>query len=82
VCPLSHSGGTTATREARARLHDLHATLCGGPHLAWPEDVLRVVVTCRESRLGGQGDEDVVFGRHARRVLLPFNDSQVSFGVG
>jgi hypothetical protein len=69
-----------ATRRARHTLEDLVTVLCGGVHCPiWGPDVLRVVVTSRESALGGQGDENTVFGRgkHRRRVLLPFNKTQV-----
>jgi hypothetical protein len=66
-----------ATEDARRRLVDLYTTLCGGKDLVWSSTVLRVVVTSRESRLSGRGDQNAVFGAHRRRVLLPFRSSQV-----
>lgn len=68
---------------ARRQLHNFAATLCddrgvhGAPGTRQPEWTIKVVVTSRENRLGGRGDEDRVFGNHARLVLLPFTRTQV-----
>ena len=43
----------------------------------WPAGSLKVVVTSRDNRLAGRADEDAVFGRHRRCVMLPFNNSKV-----
>lgn len=66
-----------ATTDVRDRLRDLCTTLCGGRDCLWSSTVLRVAVTSRESRLSGRGDEDMVFGAHSRRMLLPFSTMQV-----
>jgi hypothetical protein len=71
-------GGEEPTKDACLRLRNLYATVCGGGETeAWSPDVLRVVVTSRESRLNGRADERAVCGAHRRRVLLPFNRQQV-----
>jgi hypothetical protein len=59
---LQAEDSSDATEDARDRLIDLYTTLCGGKDLAWDRTLLRVVVTCRESRLRDRGDENVVFG--------------------
>jgi hypothetical protein len=74
---LQAEGDEATTRKVRAALEGLVAVVCGGPDYVWSQDVLKVVVTCRESRLSGRGDENRVFGKHQRRVLLPFNKHQV-----
>jgi hypothetical protein len=69
-----------ASRRVRGALENFAAVVCGGPLDArWGPEVLKVVVTCRESRLAGRADENKVFGKdkHRRRVLLPFNKEQV-----
>ena len=67
-----------ATKSVRAGLRDLF-NLVTDPARAgvWAAGSLKIVVTTRESRLNGRGDENAVFGKHRRRVLLPFNDTQV-----
>jgi hypothetical protein len=74
---LQAEGDEAATKLARGALENIVAVLCGGPDSAWPHDALKVVVTCRESRLAGRSDESKVFGKHRRRILLPFNTKQV-----
>ncbi len=77
----AEEGGEEPTRDTRLRLRNLYATVCGGGESeAWSPDVLRVVVTSRESRLNGRADERAVCGPHRRRVLLPFNQQQVCLG--
>ena len=74
----AEEGGEVPTRDTRLRLRNLYATVCGaGQTEAWSPDVLRVVVTSRESRFNGRADERAVCGAHRRRVLLPFNQQQV-----
>jgi hypothetical protein len=73
----AEEGGEELTRDTRLRLRNLYATVCGGITEAWSPDVLRVVVTSRESRFNGRADERAVCGAHRRRVLLPFNQQQV-----
>ena len=74
----AEEGGEVPTRDTRLRLRNLYATVCGGGETeAWSPDVLRVVVTSRESRFNGRADERAVCGAHRRRVLLPFNQQQV-----
>ena len=74
----AEEGGEDPTRDTRLRLRNLYATVCGGGETeAWSPDVLRVVVTSRESRFNGRADERAVCGAHRRRVLLPFNQQQV-----
>ena len=65
------------TKAARARLRDFFSVVAATAHNSWAAGSLKVVVTTRESRLGGRADEDAVFGKHRRCVLLPFNDAQV-----
>ena len=67
-----------ATKSVRAGLRDFF-NLVTDPARAgvWAAGSLKIVVTTRESRLNGRGDENAVFGKHRRRVLLPFNDTQV-----
>ncbi len=69
--------GLAAGTSRRACL-SLRDTLCGSdPLWRWAPGQLKVVVTTRENRLWGRGDEDVVFGRHRRLVLLPFSLPQM-----
>jgi hypothetical protein len=59
-------------------VRDFLSTLCGGPGQAWPPHVLTLIVTSREDRLGGLGEENAVFGdAHRRLVLLPFDETRV-----
>ncbi len=51
--------------------------LCGGEQVHQQWKLLRVVVTCRESRLNGRSNENALFGTHRRRLILPFNNHQV-----
>jgi hypothetical protein len=66
------------TREVRNGFSDFAASLCGGSELAWPLHSLKVVVTCRENRFNGRKEEDALFGKHRRRLLLPFRSAQIS----
>ena len=77
---LQAEDSPAATEEASRRLVDLYTTLCGGKDLVWDRTVLRVVVTCRETRLRDRGDENAKVGAHRRRVLLPFSGRQVRGG--
>ncbi len=63
----------------RRDLRDFVATVCGGPAALWAPGTLKLVVTARDSRLSGRGDENRVFGAHARRVLLPLSKAKVSW---
>jgi hypothetical protein len=66
------------TREVRNGFSDFAANLCGGSELVWPLHALKVVVTCRENRLNGRTEEDALFGKHRRRLLLPFRSTQIT----
>jgi hypothetical protein len=75
---LQAEGSEDATAVARLALKDLYCLLCGvGAGAVWQASTLRMVVTSRESRLRDRGDENAVFGAHARRLLLPFSTGQV-----
>jgi hypothetical protein len=75
---LQAEASEDATNTARITLKDLFCLLCGkGPGSVWAPGVLRMVVTCRESRLKDRADENAVFGAHGRRLLLPFSKAQV-----
>jgi hypothetical protein len=77
---LQAEGDPGSTKIARGALENFAAVLCGSVDSAWSPAALKVVVTCRESRLAGRTDENKVFGKHRRRVLLPFNTKQVGSG--
>ena len=66
-----------ATKAVRARLRDFFRLVTDAALGGWAAGSVKVVVTTRESGLRGRGDENTVFGKHRRRVLLPFNDAQV-----
>ena len=68
---------TDATATVRAGLRDFFNLVSDNARSTWFAGSLKVVVTSRESRLSGRADENAVFGKHRRRVLLPFNDTQV-----
>jgi WD40 repeat protein len=57
---------------------DMVSTLCGGVGRAWPPCRLKVVFTSREGAVG-RGPDARRFGRHVKRVLLPFTTKQVRF---
>ena len=69
------------TKAARGRLREFYNLVTDKQHGHWAVGTLKVVVTTRESRLNGRGDENAVFGKHRRRVLLPFNDAQVPWAM-
>ena len=68
-----------ATKAVRTRLRDFFSVVTDAALGGWAAGMVKVVVTTRtrESGLRYRGDENTVFGKHRRRVLLPFNDAQV-----
>ena len=79
---LRAEASAVASVAAREALRDFRGTLCGG---AWATSAVKVVVTSRESRLVGRGEEEAVFGPdYARLVMLPFSLAKVCgvWGVG
>jgi hypothetical protein len=64
-------------------VHGFVTALCAGVvGEDWDPGQLKVVVTTRESALGDRVEENMVFGRHQRMVLLPFDTGRVSRRVG
>jgi hypothetical protein len=59
-------------------VRDFVGLMCGGP--PWAPELLAVIVTSRENRLGSRGIENDIFCEHQRAVLLPFSTSRVSDG--
>jgi hypothetical protein len=64
-----------STEAHRRTLRGLTNTLCGG--VLWSPAALKVVVTTRDNRVAGLGDENAVFGAHRRCVMLPFSEQQI-----
>jgi hypothetical protein len=59
-------------------VRDFVGTICGGA--PWPAPLLKVIVTSRESRLGGRGSESTTFvgqGAYKRLLMLPFSRDRV-----
>ena len=57
-------------------VRDFVGLICGGTQ--WAPELLAIVVTSRENRLGSRGVENDIFCVHQRAVLLPFSTSRVS----
>ena len=57
------------------KLRDFVSHICGGT--AWHPSVLKVVVTSRESAFSSREQEDDIFGRHLRCIILPFSSEKV-----
>ena len=57
-------------------VRDFVSLICGGT--PWAPELLAVIVTSRENRLGSRGIENVIFCVHQRAVLLPFSTLRVS----
>jgi hypothetical protein len=58
---------------------DFVGTICGGT--PWPAQLLRVIITSRENRLGDRGSESIAFGgagAYKRLLMLPFSRTRVS----
>jgi hypothetical protein len=58
-------------------VRDFVELICGG---SWAPELLAVVVTSRENRLGSRVVENDIFCVHQRAVLLPFSTPRVSAG--
>jgi hypothetical protein len=61
-----------------ACVRDFVGTICGGA--PWPAQLLRVIVTSRENRLGDRGSESTAFGgpwAYKRLLMLPFSRARV-----
>jgi hypothetical protein len=57
-------------------VRDFVTLVCGGAQ--WAPELLAVIVTSRENRLGSRALENDMFRGHQRAVLLPFSTSRVS----
>ena len=57
-------------------VRDFVSLICGGT--SWAPELLAVIVTSRENRLGSRSVENDIFRVHQRAVLLPFSTSRVS----
>jgi hypothetical protein len=59
-------------------VRDFVGLICDGT--PWAPELLAVIVTSRENRLGSRRVENDIFRVHQRAVLLPFSTSRVSGG--
>ena len=76
VCLVVLADGFDELQGDPSSVRDFVGLLCGGT--LWAPELLAVIVTSRENRLGSRGVENDIFRVHQRAVLLPFSISRVS----